>query len=97
MGTRPIVLAELGIENLHPHSDHERGEVSQWVLDDEFIPVPGHTYHIAYGKIPFGGTDTVVSRRVRIDGPGEWFDLDEQKPIDRNLMAYPVRAFRQID
>lgn len=92
------ILAELGIENPVMHPEREASHVSDWVLDLQFHPQTGHSYELAFGKVLFNGEHQPVVRRVRIDGPtpDQWFDLDEQAPLDRELQLSPVRAFREI-
>lgn len=98
MATLHGILAELGIENPVMHPEREIHHASQWVVDEDFIPVIGKSYELAFGRIPFGGDDKHVIRRVRIDGMDahDWFDLDRQQPMDDALRAYPVRAFRLL-
>ncbi len=92
------ILAELGIENPAMHPEREPHHASQWVVDENFTPIEGRSYELAFGRIPFGGEHQHVIRRVRIDGPtpDHWFDLDVDKPLDRSLRVYPVKAFRLI-
>jgi hypothetical protein len=91
------ILAELGIENPLMHPEREPAHAHAWVVDEEFIPLIGNSYELAFGRIAFGGEDKPLIKRVRIDGPGEWFDLDTQAPVDRVLLAQPVKAFRLLE
>lgn len=97
MATLHGILAELGIENPTMHSERQPEE-PQWIVDKEFVPEAGKSYELAFGRIPFDKEQGPVLKRVRIDGPAPngWIDLDAQKPLDRELLAYPVRAFRQL-
>jgi hypothetical protein len=98
MATLHGILAELGIENPDMHPEREIHPASQWVVEQDFTPITGKSYELAYGHIPFGSESQKVIKRVRIDGPtpADWFDLDAQKPLDPGLHGYPVQAFRLI-
>jgi hypothetical protein len=98
MATLHGILAELGIENPDMHPEREIHPASQWVVEQEFIPVIGKSYELAYGHILRGGVQQKVIKRVRIDGPTPvaWFDLDEQQALDPDLHGHPVQAFRLI-
>lgn len=106
MATLHGILAELGIEHPTMHPEREaHHEVSPdidaaggWIVDEEFAPVVGRTYQLAFGRIPFGGEHKPVLKSVRIDGatPDQWFDIDEERRLDQALHAFPVKAYRQI-
>lgn len=112
MGTLHGILAELGIENpdMHPERgaggagtdarhEGEGGQVTRWVVDEDFIPQPGKTYEIAFGRVPFGGQERHVMRRVRVEhvSPSGWIDQETGNPLDPELAALPVKAFRVLD
>lgn len=94
MGTLHGVLAELGIEAPHMHAGS-----AQWVTGQPFSPLEGRSYELAYGTTPHGGDDgdsRVLVKRVRIDGPGDWYDLDADAPLAAELRERAVHAFREI-
>lgn len=97
MATLHGILAELGIEPpiLHPEREVR---YAQWITNEKFIPVEGRSYELAFGKIRYAGEERHVIKRVRIDGPapGNWFDLDEGRPLDSDLHAFMVKAFRPL-
>jgi hypothetical protein len=99
MATLHGILAELGIESPTLHPEREVTHRSSWVVDEDFIPQPGKSYEIAFGRIPFGGQDKHVIRRVRVESvsPSGWIDQDSGNPLDPELAAYPVKAFRVLD
>lgn len=94
MATLHGILAELGITSPEREPQH----ASHWVVDEDFTPEPGKSYELAFGRIPFAGEYRQVLKQVRIDGPSrnDWFDLDEQTPLDLELHEYPVKAFRPL-
>jgi hypothetical protein len=96
MATLHGILAELGIENPAMHPEREAPHQSDWIVDEIFVPVEGKSYQVTYGKILYGGEFRPVVKRIRIDGPqpGDWFDLDEASPLDRELQAHAVKGFR---
>lgn len=100
MATLHGILAELGIENpaMHPEREVSRDRKSKWIVDEIFLPVEGESYELAFGKLFFDGEHRHVIKRVRIAGSqaGDWFDLDEGKPLDKNLQTAAVKAFRRI-
>lgn len=110
MGTLHGILAELGIENpdMHPERtsggagadpDKGQGYATRWVVDEDFIPQTGKTYEIAFGRVPFGGQERHVMRRVRVEhvSPSGWIDQETGNPLDPELAALPVKAFRVLD
>jgi hypothetical protein len=99
MATLHGILAELGIENPAMHPEREAPHESEWVIDQLFFPVQGNSYQVTYGKIFFDGAYRHVLKNIRIDGPqpGDWFDLDENKPLDTELHAMAVKGFRPIE
>jgi hypothetical protein len=98
MATLHGILAELGIEQPAMHPEREASRQTSWITDEEFTPVEGKAYELAFGKIRHAGEERALIKRVRIDGPtrGQWFDLDEGRPLDSDLHAFNVRAFREL-
>jgi hypothetical protein len=98
MSTLNGLLAELGLSNPEMHPEREAPHESEWIVDQPFSPGEGLCYEIAYGKVNLHGRDMPVRVRIRADGsaPSQWFDLDEGRPLDPELQAYPVRAFRPL-
>ena len=99
MNTLHSLLAELGIESPALHGQGDNPYVSQWVVDEPFIPELGHSYEITYGKVPLAGEERHVVKKVRIDGtdPGHWFDLDADAPLASHWQELPVKGFRPLD
>lgn len=98
MATLHGILAELGIEPPDMHPEREPHHESDWIVDEMFLPVEGQSYQVTYGKIFFDGQHRYVLKRIRIDGPepDDWLDLDQKKPLDRELQALAVKGFRPI-
>jgi hypothetical protein len=98
MTTLHSLLAELGIEQPAMHSAPDAHSRSHWITDEEFAPVEGKSYELAFGRILHAGEERPVTRRVRIDGPtrNQWFDLDAGHALDSDLQAFNVRAFREL-
>lgn len=99
MATLHGILAELGIEKPAMHPEREIPGASRWILDQLFIPIQGKSYEITYGKVAIDdGAPRHVIKKIRIDGPtaSDWFDLGENKPLDKRLQALTVRGFRPI-
>jgi len=96
------LLAELGLANpeMHPERDPEQytAHETEWVVDRAFTPEPGSSYELAYGLVSLHGRDVHARVRIRADGasPSQWFDLDEGRPLEPELQARPVRAYRPI-
>jgi hypothetical protein len=92
------ILAELGIEKPAPLGD-DALVAPDWIKDRKFDPVEGTTYELAFTRIPASAEQGHVLKRVRIDGPTveDWFDLERQAPLERELYAYAIKAFRRID
>jgi len=99
MGTLHGILAELGIETPDMHPEREAATTSQWVVDEDFIPQAGKHYEIAFGRVPFGGQERHVIRRVYIDqlAPSGWIDQETGNPLDPQLATLPIKAFRVLD
>ncbi len=93
MATLHGILAELGLENPIMHPEREPGHISDWIVDQEFVPLVGNTYELV-----FGSGDKGILKNIRIDGttPDQWIDLGEGKPLDPALHAFDVKAYRQI-
>jgi hypothetical protein len=93
------ILAELGIEPPSMHPERDATHAPEWTVNEKFMPTPGKTYELAFGKIHFAGEHKHVIKRVRITGPtpDDWIDLDEAKPLDKALQAHEVKAFRPIE
>lgn len=99
MGTLHGVLAELGIEAPQMHAGSTPQAPPQWVTGQPFAPLAGRSYELAYGAIPHGGAggDTrPLVKRVRIDGPGDWHDLEAGAPLAAELRERAVLAFREL-
>jgi hypothetical protein len=98
MATLHGILAELGIEPPAMHPERATARQSGWIVDEEFVPVEGKTYELAFGKIRHAGEEKHVIKRVRIDGPtrAQWFDLDEGRALDSDLHSFNIKAFRQL-
>lgn len=90
------ILGEPGMDNppIPPEPDIGPG----WIVQQEFRPEQGKSYELAFGRILCGGEYRQVLKRVRIDGPtpNDWFDLDEDAPLDLELHDFPVKAFRLL-
>jgi hypothetical protein len=99
MSTLHGILTELGIESPRQHAQDETFAPQAWIVDEVFIPDPGHCYELAFGKLFFDGQHRHVIKRVRVDGeqPSQWQDLDEERPLDPELRSCPVKAFRVIE
>lgn len=99
MSTLHGILAELGIDQPVMHPERPMPHPSAWMADEKFMPVEGKSYELAFGKIRYAGQERHVIKRVRIDGPESrnWFDIDEGRPLDSDLRAFMVKAFRQLD
>lgn len=100
MSTLHGILAELGIESPDLHPEREAGQPSsRWVVDDDFIPQSGKTYEIAFGRVPFGGQERQVIRRVYVEhvSPSGWIDQETGNPLDAELAVLPVKAYRALD
>jgi hypothetical protein len=98
MATLHGILAELGIESPDLHPERALPHTPEWTGDKEFMPVEGRSYEVVFGEPHFNGQDKYVLKKVRIDGPtpGDWFDLEAAKPLDRDLQACTVKAYRAI-
>jgi hypothetical protein len=98
MATLHGILAELGIEPPVMHPERATAHQTGWIIDEEFAPVEGKTYEIAFGKIRHAGEERHMIKRVRIDGPvrAQWFDIDEGRALDSDLHAFNIKAFRQL-
>ena len=99
MATLHGILAELGIESPDMHPEREIPHEFPWVVDEEFVPIEGTSYEVAYGRIPVDGNQRHVLKKIRIDGPtpDRWFDLDEGEMLAAHLQELPVRGFRRIE
>lgn len=93
------ILAELGLEKPATLDRSTLEEQPHWVTGHKFVPVEGASYELAFARIPANEEDDYLIKRVRIDGPTveDWFDLDLQRPLERALYAYAVKAFHLID
>ena len=98
MATLHGILAELGIEPPAMHPERDASHHTDWITDEEFAPIEGKAYELAFGKILHAGEERPLIKRVRIDGPtrDNWFDLDAGRPLDSDLHAFNVRAFRKL-
>jgi len=98
MATLHGILAELGIESPAMHPERTATGPSGWIIDEEFVPLEGKSYELAFGKIRYAGEDKHVIKRVRIDGPtrAQWIDLDEGRVLDSDLHSFNIKAFRQL-
>lgn len=98
MGTLHSILAELGIDNPVMHPEREPGHETGWIEDENFEPIIGRTYQIAFGRVPFGRELKNVMRTLRIDGPEpeQWFDVNEGKYLEKGLNLHSVKAYRQL-
>lgn len=89
------ILAALGSARLHGELAHD----GDWTTHPRFEPEAGRSYELVFSRIPPCSDEPAVIKRVRIDGPtaDDWFDLDEQRPLERALYAYAVKAWRLLD
>jgi hypothetical protein len=99
METLHGILTELGVEDPDMHPEREAPHQSRWIVDQPFVPTIGKSYELAFGKIFLGGESRHVIRRVRVDGtsPDNWIDLNEGKPLDKDLQLFRVKAHRSIE
>jgi hypothetical protein len=99
MSTLHGILAELGIDSTATRPEREVSYTSQWVVDEDFIPQAGKSYEIAFGRVPFAGHEQNVTRRVRVEhvSTSGWIDQESGNPLDPELAALPVKAFRVLD
>jgi hypothetical protein len=94
------ILAELGLEpSARPAQHPDPALDGQWTTEPRFDPIEGASYELAFTRIPVRDNARPVIKRVRIDGPSaeDWFDLEAQRPLDRALYAYTVKAYRRLD
>ena len=98
MNTLHGILAELGIDTPDMHPEREFHPETHWVVDEDFHPIAGKIYEVAFGRIAFAGESKHVIKRLRIDGPRpqDWFDLDTRHALAAGLRPYPVKAFRLL-
>jgi hypothetical protein len=98
MGTLHSILVELGLEDPEMHQKWDFSPEAGWVSGEGFVPVEGKSYDLAYGKIFHEGEQRHVVRKVRIDGlmPEQWIDIDTGRALDRELQAFPVKAYREV-
>lgn len=89
------ILADLGSAQLHGELAHH----GDWITHPRFEPETGRSYELVFSRIPPCSDEPAVIKRVRIDGPtaDDWFDLDQQRPLERALYAYAVKAWRPLD
>ena len=66
--------------------------------DRLFVPVLGATYDIEFGEVTISGKHGFASAFIRADGadPSQWVDLASGEPLDAELRAYAVQAYRRI-
>ncbi len=97
MTTLHSLLAELGIDEPEMHPERQVG--TMWVTEGRFVPVPGKSYELAYGKLSVDGKYRYVRKKVRIDGPmpADWVDLDLGTPLDAGLQASAVKGYRLLE
>jgi hypothetical protein len=90
------ILAELGLEPPDMHPEREIGHANEWIVDQDFSPVTGESYDIAYGRLMQNGEERPLVKHVRIDGPlpAQWVDLGTGEALEPELRQLPVKAFR---
>lgn len=98
MATLHGILAELGIENPFMHPEREIPHEADWTTGANFSPEEGKSYEVVLAQAQPGEQYKHVLKRIRADGPtpGDWFDLDDQEMLDRELQASTVNAFRPL-
>ncbi|HVL77358.1 MAG TPA: hypothetical protein VM406_15195 [Noviherbaspirillum sp.] len=91
------ILAGFGLERSGMHAGSDDHHDDNWITRPRFEPVEGGHYLLAFSRIPAQGEPPVI-KRIRVDGPTveDWIDLDEQRPLDRALYAYAVKAWRPL-
>mgnify|MGYP005758284231 CR=1 FL=1 len=93
------ILAGIGLDQQQGLQErHHHAEEDKWITHPRFEPVEGERYLLAFSRIPPQGEAPVI-KRVRVDGPTieDWIDLDEQRPLDRALYAYAVKAWQPLE
>ena len=97
MTTSRGILAKLGLEN--PPMPAGLAPDAHWTTEPRFSPVEGTCYELAFTHIPMREQMRPVIKRVRVEGPTieDWVDLDTERPIERRLYAYAIKAYRRID
>lgn len=102
MVTLSGILAKFGIDDAAAHAAAQASDAapaSRWIVDENFVPIKGKSYELAFGKMLIDGSPRHVIKRVHIDeqSPGRWLDLDAGKPLDAALQAMPVKGFRLLE
>lgn len=93
------ILNELGLGRAPEQRQGAHAPHPQWMSGGRFEPEEGACYELAFSRIPPREGEGLVVKRVRADGPSaaDWFDLDTRQPLERELYAYAVKAWRRLD
>ncbi|QDD64295.1 hypothetical protein EJD96_09015 [Herbaspirillum seropedicae] len=72
--------------------------MENWINDRAFVPQVGRCYQLYFGELSHQGKLGHWYAAIRADGvqPFEWIELETQIPLDPQLAAYVVRAYREL-
>lgn len=72
--------------------------MNDWITGRAFVPEVGKVYDIAFGTVTHKGKTGNWTATVRIDGPlpSQWFDVEEDAPLDEGLAQFSVQAYSEV-